>query len=159
VKDVWDPAHKEFENVTTLDNNVDHLPDVLWDLNEFPYPFEDNTFDEIHAYEVLEHIGTQGDYRHFFKEFEEYARILKPQGSFFGSTPLWNDMWAWGDPSHTRVINSGSLVFLDQSEYERQIGKTPMSDFRFCYKADLRVAFTEENPETKRYYFRLVNFK
>ena len=69
---------KEYKNAVTLDINPDCNPDVVWDLNERPLPFEDKEFDEIHAYEVLEHIGTQGDYRGFFEEFEEYYRILKP---------------------------------------------------------------------------------
>ena len=52
--------------------------------------------------------------------------------------PAYNSPWAWGDPSHTRVLQSENLVFLDQSEYVRQVGKTSMSDFRFIYKADFQ---------------------
>ena len=76
--------------LVTLDINQYHKPDVLWDLCQFPYPFEDNTFDEIHAYEVLEHIGQQGDYKMFFDQFSEFWRILKPNGVIVGSCPSWN---------------------------------------------------------------------
>lgn len=69
---------KEWTCLVTLDYCERHNPDVVWDLNNIPLPFDDNTFDEIHAYEVLEHTGTQGDYKFFFKQFEEFWRLLKP---------------------------------------------------------------------------------
>jgi predicted SAM-dependent methyltransferase len=70
---------KEWENVTTLDINQDHMPDIVWDLHNIPLPFEENSFDEIHAYEVLEHTGKQGDYQFFFDQFSDFWRILKPK--------------------------------------------------------------------------------
>jgi hypothetical protein len=30
--------------------------DIMHDLNQYPYPFSDNTFDEIHAWNVIEHL-------------------------------------------------------------------------------------------------------
>ena len=50
----------EWTKLTTLDFNEDHHPDVVHDLNDLPLPFSDNSFDEIHAYEVMEHLGEQG---------------------------------------------------------------------------------------------------
>lgn len=131
--------------LTTLDHNPDHAPDVVHDLEVLPYPFPDNSFDELHAYETLEHTGAQGDWRFFFGQFSEFWRILKPGGFLAATCPSYRSMWAWGDPSHRRVITSGSLVFLSQARYRSQIDgnpgpKTPMSDFRFCYSADFEPA-------------------
>lgn len=132
------------QELVTLDYNDDHKPDVVWDLEDkAPLPFEDNSFDEIHAYEVLEHIGQQGDWVAFFRQFSDYYRVLKPNGVLAASVPDWRNEWAWGDPSHRRIINNGTLVFLDQTEYQKQVGKTAMSDFRFCYKADYERVFTK----------------
>lgn len=130
---------EEWDELVTLDLNPDHKPDVVHDLEELPYPFEDNEFDEIHAYEVLEHTGQQGDWRFFFAQFTEFWRILKPGGALVASVPHWAGKWAWGDPSHKRVINEGTLVFLDQEEYEKQVGVTAMSDFRFVYKGNFKI--------------------
>lgn len=129
-------SDNEWSDVTTLDINPDHKPDVVWNLENLPLPFEDNSFDEIHAYEVLEHTGSQGDYKFFFAQFEEFYRILKPEGLICATVPNWQSPWAWGDPSHKRVILLESLTFLSQQEYINQVGKTPMSDFRYIYKAD-----------------------
>lgn len=139
----------EWEDLTTLDWNPAHRPDVVHDLEQVPYPFDANTFEEIHAYEVLEHLGRQGDFRAFFAQFEELWRILKPGGFLCATCPSFRSMWAWGDPSHTRVITSGSLVFLSQAQYLSQVDgipgpRTSMSDFRFCYRGDFEVALTPE---------------
>jgi SAM-dependent methyltransferase len=49
-------------------------PDVLWDLNKTPYPWDDNSVDSIYAYHVFEHLENWWD------AFRECARILKPMG-------------------------------------------------------------------------------
>lgn len=140
----------EWHDLTRLDNNPDHNPDVLWDLTVHPLPFGDEEFDEIHAYQVLEHLANQGDYEFFFAEFTEYARILKPGGYFCGSVPT--GIWTWGDPSHKRVITRETLIFLDQSSYD-QVGQTSMSDFRHIYQANFKTIFSEETEA--EYYFVL----
>ena len=138
----------EYQEPVTLDINPEVKPDVVHDLNIRPLPFEDEQFDEIHAYEVLEHIGTQGDYEGFFEEFAEYSRILKPGGLLVGSCPRWDSIWAWGDPSHTRVLSSASFVFLNQEEYEKQQGKTSMTDFRRTWKHSFRLVFSDIQGES-----------
>lgn len=48
--------------------------DVRWDLNKLPYPWDDNSIDEISMLHVLEHIPD------WWGAFSECARILKPGG-------------------------------------------------------------------------------
>lgn len=141
------PDSPEWKDLVTLDIDPDAGADVVWDLNHLPLPFEDETFEEIHAYEILEHVGQQGDWRTFFAQFEEFYRILKPGGHFLATTPMWDGMWAWSDPGHTRIISSGSLIFLDQEEYKKNVGKTPMTDYRHVYKADFEVVHAQEAGE------------
>ena len=124
------------------------LADALQASNRFV-----EEFDEIHAYEVLEHIGIQGDYKGFFEEFTEYHRILKDGGHLCASVPRWNSMWAWSDPSHKRVISAGTLSFLSQQAYKDQLGKTAMADFREIYKADFQCLYSEDRGES--YFFIL----
>ena len=156
VKKLHIAGQEDWTQLVTLDNNDEHEPDVVHDLEYFPYPFKDNAFDEIHAYEVLEHTGAQGDFRFFFKQWEEFHRILKPGGLFFGTVPKWDSIWAFGDPSHRRVISHASLVFLSQAEYEKQVGKTPMSDFRFCYKGDFATELVRFKEETLEFVLKAI---
>jgi SAM-dependent methyltransferase len=134
-----------FVNVTRLDIDPDCKPDVLHDLNVLPLPFEDNSFNEIHATDILEHTGQQGDWRFFFAQFSEFWRILKPGGFFVGVCPKWDSYWAWSDPGHTRLLSQHSLIFLNQDAYAAEIGKTPMTDYRHVYKANFRTMVTTED--------------
>lgn len=127
---------QEYEDPTYLDVDPDSKPDMLYDCNLRPFPWPDNTFDQIHAYSILEHLGTQGDWRGFFEEFSEYWRLLKPDGQLRIIAPKPEGPWAWGDPGHTRVIGLEQLTFLAQAEYEAQVGKNSMSDYRHVYQAD-----------------------
>ncbi len=77
------------EGWVNLDIDRNYKLDVCWDLNKFPYPFKDNTFDEIMASFVLEQIT---DTR---KAMKELHRIGKQKCKIYistihGSFPLRN---------------------------------------------------------------------
>jgi SAM-dependent methyltransferase len=145
--------------LTTLDINPDTDPDVIHDLRDLPLPFGNNTFDEVHAYEVLEHTGQQGDWRFFFEQWSEFWRVLKPGGLFLGTSPAPGSAWVWGDPGHSRAMTKEGFIFLNQLEYESQIDgkdKTPMSDYRFVYAADFQPLHLEYQGETFTYVLQAV---
>jgi len=135
----------QWSELITLDMNADCNPTHVHDLRNLPLPFDDDVFDEIHAYEVLEHVGQQGDWQFFFNQFYEFWRILKPGGVLIGTCPMWDSVWAWGDPGHTRVISHASLVFLSQKEYAaNQAAKTPMTDYRTWWEGDFDLVAKQE---------------
>lgn len=170
-------GNPNWRGLATLDKNTDCRPDWICDLdhvravgNHFiltpcatsEQPDSDITlsfgftratfcediFDEVHAYEVLEHLGHQGNYESFFAIFTEIWRILKPDGHLYATVPSRFSPWLWGDPSHRRAILPESLVFLDQNEYIRQLDgptRTAMSDFRFTYKADFKIIRAQDD--------------
>ena len=146
----------QWEGLVTLDYNGDHKPDFVHDLTQLPLPFANDEFDEIHAYEVLEHTGAQGDYKFFFAQFEEFYRILKNGGVLMATCPSRNSPWAWGDPSHTRLVQPENLIFLDQSEYIKQVGITAMSDFRNIYSADFTPLFAKDDGNTFSFAIKAV---
>jgi len=146
----------DWTNLVTLDINADHKPDVVHDLTVLPLPFEADTFDEIHAYEVLEHTGQQGDWRFFFAQFAEFWRILKPGGLLVGTSPSAKSNWAWGDPGHTRIMSPECLTFLVQTEYTAQVGKTPMTDYRFVYQADFNLVHSRNGLQRFEYVLEAV---
>ncbi len=138
---------QEWTKLVTLDINPDCNPNIVHDLEQIPYPIPSNSFDEIHAYEVLEHVGKQGDWKFFFAQFDEFARILKPDGMLFATSPA-SGPWLWGDPGHTRYMGSEVYLFLDRSIYEQQLGATAMTDYRRCFTSSWRRRIVEENNGT-----------
>ena len=136
------PERKEWVDLFTVDINPEVKPDREWDLNKIPLPFPDNSAEEIHAYNVLEHLGTQGDERFFFSQFEDFWRILKPGGYFCGMVPIDGNVWTWGDPGHRRVINVGTLSFLDQGNYE-ECETTMRTDYRWIYKGNFQLVLNK----------------
>lgn len=125
--------------LVTLDLDPEAKPDVVWDLDNLPLPFGDETFDEIHCVDVLEHTGRQGDWRFFFAQFDDFYRLLKPGGTFNCLAPRADSVWAWGDPGHVRVITAEQLTYLHRPAY-KQVGKTPMTDYRGAFVSDWDVS-------------------
>jgi len=105
--------------------NVDHikLPNVdkVFDFEHFPYPFENNTFDEIHMYFVLEHLVNH------LGVIKELHRILKPGGMLYIRVPHGSGCYGqWGEFTHLRGYGYRSFdIFCDDSK------RSYYSDVRF----------------------------
>lgn len=135
----------QWDELVTIDHDPNCGADIVHDLEQTPWPLPENEFDAVHAYCVLEHLGRQGDFRSFFAHFAEIYRVLKPGGHLYAICPSRTHAWAWGDPSHTRLIQPESLVFLSQEQYAEQVGKTPMTDFRWLWRGDFETVGSEDD--------------
>lgn len=146
----------EWTDLVTIDHDPNCGADIVHDLEQTPWPVESDRFDEVHAYEVLEHLGKLGDFHSFFAHFAEIWRVLKHDGLLFGTCPSYKSQWAWGDPSHTRVLTPGTMMFLSQKAYSEQIGKTAMTDFRWLWKGDFRPEHLDDDGERFTFLLRAV---
>ena len=68
--------------------------DVVHDLNVYPWPFENNEFDEVYCSHVLEHLND------FYKLVFELHRISKPGAKILIFVPYFSGPIYWGDASH-----------------------------------------------------------
>lgn len=87
--------------------NYDMLPvgDVCGNCEE-GLPFKDNTFDQVKASHILEHI-------HNLRGLKcELHRVMKPDGELVVVVPDYQSPDAWGDDTHCRAFSNQSF-FLD----------------------------------------------
>lgn len=90
--------------------------DIIHDLESFPYPFEDNTFEEIVAINVLEHLPDT------IKVLEELWRIGRPGAKVIIRVPYWNSLDFVTDPTHIRFFSEHTFEFFDptKARYQRR---------------------------------------
>jgi SAM-dependent methyltransferase len=85
--------------------------DVVHDLNKFPWPFKDNTFDEIYASHVLEHVED------LTKTMEEIIRISKPESKIKIRVPHFSCGVSYRDPTHKRLFSYFTFDYFEEGEY------------------------------------------
>ena len=57
-----------------IDRNPHTKADVLVELDRFPYPFRDSSFDGLQAIHVIEHVSD------VLRAMEEFHRVVRPGG-------------------------------------------------------------------------------
>jgi SAM-dependent methyltransferase len=97
-------GQNKYRGAIGIDSNPRTKADVIHDLGDVPYPFQDNEFDEIICRHVIEHVP---DVMAFITELH---RIAKPGGRIKIVTPHYsNPDWAT-DPTHRNHLNSYSFT-------------------------------------------------
>lgn len=170
---------ERWTHVTTVDINPNCQPDFVMDLDRGfflwaaavkpnapdvlePHPaiqdmlrFKTDCFDEVHAYEVLEHLGRLGDERTFFAQFDELWRMLKPDGYLCATVPSRYDDWLWADPGHKRAILPKTLWFLQRPHYA-QLGSNPSSDYRSYFVGDFEIVRSDDDEKTHTFVLKAI---
>jgi len=89
-----------------LDIRAGEGVDIVHDLNRYPWPFEDNSFDVVIANHCLEHLED------VVRAVEECYRILRPGGIFTGKVPHFSSCDFWTDPTHRHAFASRSFDYF-----------------------------------------------
>ena len=77
-----------------IDRNPASRADVLADLDRFPYPFADSSFDRLTAIHVIEHVDD------VIRTMEEFHRLVRAGGTVRIETPHYTDFSSFCDPTH-----------------------------------------------------------
>lgn len=93
-------------NLVRLDISAEVNPDLVWDLDEFPYPFANSEFDEIECLDVIEHLAD------IPKTLEEFKRIIKSGGILKITTPHFSCANSYIDPTHKWHLSYFSFDFF-----------------------------------------------
>ena len=90
-----------------LDINPDVKPDILHDLNKFPYPFESEYFDIITLDNVL------GELESLWKVMDEIYRISKTGGEIIISVPYFRSAYAFIHPNIKSFFTVNTFNYFD----------------------------------------------
>lgn len=84
----------------------DANPDILFDLENRPWPFADNCATEIEMYAVLEHLSDT------LATLGELHRIMRPGARVHIHVPYACSVWAFQDPTHRRYFTERTLDYV-----------------------------------------------
>lgn len=100
-------GNKKRSGAIGVDFNSRTAADVIHNLNSFPYPFEDSSFDEIYLDNSLEHLDN------VIRIMEELYRICKPGGLVKIIVPYFRSHYAYIDPTHKHFFTINSFAHFD----------------------------------------------
>lgn len=94
-----------------LDISAETDADIVHDLDVFPYPVEDSSFDQILLQDVIEHV------REPIGVFEELHRIARPGARIQLRTPHFSSVLAYGDPTHRHYFSTIAIHSLAEPRF------------------------------------------
>lgn len=97
---------KPSAEAVNLDITSETNPDVVHDLNQLPWPFPDNHFREVLAYDVVEHLDD------FIATMEEIHRVCRDKAVVRITVPHFSCANAFTDPTHRRCFGYFSLDYV-----------------------------------------------
>lgn len=106
ILDLGMQSGRKFSGSVGVDIRPGPNVDVLHDLNTFPYPFPDDSFDLIICRHVLEHL------RDLDKVLDEIWRIARPGARLVVEVPHFTNVEAFRHWQHVRFFTAGSFDFF-----------------------------------------------
>jgi len=119
------------DGYVNIDKYPTFAPDLVWDLEQTPWPFEAGSVEAISACHVLEHLGATPEV--FLAVMKELHRVLAPGGKVEIRVPHHQSDGFWGDPTHVRAINPAVLSLFSKENCRmfaaRGWPNTPLADY------------------------------
>jgi ubiquinone/menaquinone biosynthesis C-methylase UbiE len=121
-------GYNKLEGFVNVDSQSTCAPDQVVDLESIPWPYPDNSVEQIVMTHVLEHLGA--DKQTFFGIMKELYRVCKPNATVHIIVPHPRHDTFIGDPTHVRVITPRVLSLfsktLNREWIERGAANTPL---------------------------------
>jgi len=113
-------------------------PDQVLDFEQTPWPFEDDFFEEIHADNIMEHLGTTP--KIFTNIMKEMYRVSKHGAKWTIVVPHHRCDLFWDDYTHVRVLTAKTFRMFDQQvNFESINKKLSDSTFGLYHNIDIEV--------------------
>jgi SAM-dependent methyltransferase len=105
-------GRRKFPGALGVDRSSDTDADMIFDLNERPYPLEDSSFDQIHCQDVLEHVDEP------LAVLTELHRVGRDRARVHIRTPHFSSVLAYSDFTHRHVFSALAFELLERPLFE-----------------------------------------
>jgi len=110
-------GHNKLEGWVNVDLFPECAPDVVCDLESLPWPWPDDSVDEVLFNHALEHLGQ--DTRTFLGMMKELYRVCRNGAEIAINVPHPRHDDFINDPTHVRVITPDMLALFDRKQCDR----------------------------------------
>lgn len=131
--------------------------DAVMDLEQFPWPIESESADDIVCNHYVEHTSD------LIKFMDEVYRILKPGGKIKFIAPYYTSMRCWQDPTHKRAISEATFLYFNKQwrDTNKLDHYNIKSDFDYTYGYDIGIDWANRSDEARsfaiRHYCNVIN--
>lgn len=111
ILDVGCGTRKAEPGAIGIDVSPRSAADIIWNLDEFPWPLDSNTFDRIHMSHIIEHVSNA------MRTMEEVHRVACDRADVFIVTPHFSSHNSYTDPTHLRHLAARSFQYFTGDEF------------------------------------------
>ena len=131
-------GNKKMDGFLNADKEAGCNPDQVMDMESFPWPFEENSVEEVVLQHVLEHVGAETETHK--RIIQELYRICKPRAKIQIIVPHPRSAYYLADATHVRPISAETFNLYSKSFCKNAISmgwaSTPLAIY---WKVDFTV--------------------
>jgi SAM-dependent methyltransferase len=111
ILDVGCGTRKAEPGAVGIDVHPGSAADIVWNLDEFPWPLDSDAFDRVHMSHVIEHV------RDVTRIMAEIHRLARNGADVFIVTPHFSSHNSYTDPTHIRHLAARSFRYFTGEDF------------------------------------------
>jgi predicted SAM-dependent methyltransferase len=151
-------GHNKVTGYVNVDLSPECAPDLVFDLESVPWPWEDNSIDAVRFNHSLEHLGESS--RTFLDMMRELYRVCKNNAEVEINVPHPRHDDFLNDPTHVRVITPALLTLFDRQlndKWKREgVSNSPLAHYLNVDFSLTRVQIVLSEPYFTQYKERTI---
>jgi SAM-dependent methyltransferase len=111
VLDIGCGKRKIEEGAVGIDMSPESAADRVWNLDQYPWPLENDRFERIHISHAIEHLEDP------MRAMVEVYRVARDGADVFVTTPHFSSHNSYADPSHRRHLAAASFEYFTGKDW------------------------------------------
>jgi hypothetical protein len=111
ILDVGCGTRKAEPGAIGIDVHSRSAADIIWNLDEFPWPLDNDTFERVYMSHIIEHVGD------VTRTMAEIHRVACDRADVFIVTPHFSSHNSYTDPTHVRHLAARSFQYFTGEDF------------------------------------------